>query len=390
MGRLTAREVENAKPHATKRREISAGHGLYFVIQPRPSGARSWCVRYRHHHRTRKLTLGSADGITLADARVLAAQALKKLASGVDPALEARPRPKPADETFEAVATLCLTREAKRLRSAQRQLRSLERLAFPMLGNYPLHDIRRSDVVRLLDTIEDKNGPVMADMILSTLSKVMRWHARRSDDYACPLVGGMRRSKSKERARDRILDDIELRKLWIATEAPGSWNAFVRFLLLTAARRGEAAGMRHDEISNMVWTCPAERSKTKVAIVRPLSKLAQTALAQAPQIAGGFVFTIDGKKPLNSFGRAKCTLDEASGVTKWTWHDLRRTSRSLMARAGVNDSVAERCLAHTIPGMRAVYDRHEYTSEMLAAYEKLATLIQNIIDPRQKVVPLRA
>jgi integrase len=376
---------------ATRRREIPAGHGLFLVVQPRPSGRKSWCVRYRHHHRTRKLTLGSADGITLADARVLAALALKKLAGGVDPALEAKPRPKPADETFEAVATLCLTRETKRLRSAQRQLRDLERLAFPTLGNYPLDDIRRSDVTRLLDTIEDKNGPVMADMVLSTISKVMRWHARRSDTYACPLVGGMRRSKPKERARNRILDDVELRKLWAATEDVGTFNTFVRFLLLTAARRGEAAGMRRDEIAaDHVWTCPAARSKTKVPIVRPLSKFAQAILAQAPRIAGDFVFTTDGRKPLSTFADAKLALSKASGVTGWTLHDLRRTARTLMARAGVTDGVAEHCLAHTVPGVRGVYDRHTYEAEMLTAYEKLATLIKHIVDPRQKVVPIRA
>ena len=67
------------------------------------------------------------------------------------------------------------------------------------------------------------------------------------------------------------------------------------------------------------------------------------------------------------------------GIAKLALHDLRRTARSLMSRAGVDTDHAERCLGHVISGVRGVYDRHEYLAEKSQAFEALAALIDNII-----------
>jgi integrase len=75
------------------------------------------------------------------------------------------------------------------------------------------------------------------------------------------------------------------------------------------------------------------------------------------------------------------SLDAASGVTDWRLHDLGRTARSLMSRAGVSADIAERCLGHVIPGVRGVYDRHEYLDEKRQAFEALAAQIERIVNP---------
>src|SRR5262249_56439312 len=99
----------------------------------------------------------------------------------------------------------------------------VERLVFPTLGARPIDDIGRSDIVRLLDKIEDTSGQVMADRTLAYLRKVMNWHATRSDTFRSPIVRGMARTKPGERARDRILTDDEICRLWRATEGrPGA------------------------------------------------------------------------------------------------------------------------------------------------------------------------
>ena len=72
----------------------------------------------------------------------------------------------------------------------------------------------------------------------------------------------------------------------------------------------------------------------------------------------------------------------------WTLHDLRRTARSLMSRAGVPADTAERVLGHVIPGVRSVYDRHSYAAEKREALEKLAALVERIVTPTEKVVRL--
>jgi hypothetical protein len=61
----------------------------------------------------------------------------------------------------------------------------------------------------------------------------------------------------------------------------------------------------------------------------------------------------------------------------------------LLSRAGVSADVGERCLGHVVGGVRGIYDRHDFQREMLIAYEKLAALIQNIVNPDERVVAIR-
>jgi integrase len=330
--------------------------------------------------------------LTLQGALAAAAAVREKNERGEDPR-PAKVVAAPAPETLAAVCTACFTRGAKHgLRSAERQLRDLERLVFPEIGAMPIATVRRGHVIRLLDKIEDDQGPAAADNVLAAIGKAMRWHAVRDENYAMPLVPGMRRYKAKERQRDRILSDPELRAVWAAAEAsPDTFARLVQFLLLVGCRKGEAIGMRRGEVVDGVWLCPAERSKSKKQIERPLSRAAQTVLAQTPRILNEYIFTTNGLRPYSAIVRDKRLFDTACGVSGYTIHDLRRTARSLLSRAGVSENVAERCLAHVIPGVRGVYNRHTFQKEMLDAYEKLAVLITHIAHPDEKVVvPLRA
>jgi integrase len=277
------------------------------------------------------------------------------------------------------------------LRTTKWRERILVRLVYPELGDRAIEDIRRSDLDRLLDRIEDDNGPVMADRTLAIVRKIMNWHASRSDEFRSPIVRDMARTKPKERARSRTLSDDELRALWRAAEKAEHqpFGALVQFILLTGARRAEAAEMSWSEIEHADWTLPASRNKTKVDLVRPLSK---AVLAALPAKIDGcaFVFTTDGRNPVSGFSTFKRKLDQQCGVSGWTLHDLRRTSRNLMSRAGINPDIAERCLGHAIPGVRGVYDRHQYRQEMARAYEVLAAQIDLILKPpATNVTPLR-
>ena len=71
----------------------------------------------------------------------------------------------------------------------------------------------------------------------------------------------------------------------------------------------------------------------------------------------------------------------------FTFHDLRRTARTLLARAGVRDDIAERCLGHVIKGVEKVYNRHTYLDEKREAFEKLAALVSRILNPLQMSWP---
>jgi integrase len=212
------------------------------------------------------------------------------------------------------------------------------------------------------------------------------------DDFSSPVVRGMGRYDSKARERSRVLTDEELVKIWKATEPnemAQPFHALVRFLLLTGARRNEARCLPWKEIDGSLWTLPAARNKVKVDLTRPLSKAAQALLQGLPRIDGGvLVFSGDGRRPM-SLAKPKAVFDAVCGVSGWTLHDARRTSRTLMSRAGVNADIAERALGHSIGGVRAVYDRHDFENEMRIAFEKLAALIANIVNPSDNVKAFR-
>jgi integrase len=385
--KLTAKTIESLRP-GSQRREISdGGSGLFLVLQP--SGAKSWAVRFRCAGRPTKLTLGSWPTLTLAAARKGAADTLHDLANGIDPsATRKAAKQKAAESEANTVAAICnefLQRESKRLRTIDQRERILRRLVYPAIGNRPVESLKRSEIARLLDRIEDSSGPRMADVTLAVLRRVFHWHALRSDEFRSPIVRGMGRQSPADHRRARILDDNELRRLWAATADRQRFSNLIRFLLLTTARRGEAAEMRWDEVTDGIWTLPASRSKTKTEIVRPLSRAAQAVLAAQPRITD-WVFTTNRTGPLKSFSEPKAKLDAASGITNWRIHDLRRSSRSLLSRAGVNPDIAERCLGHALPTIRATYDRHRYLDEMAHAFEALAALIERIVNPPDAAV----
>jgi integrase len=93
--------------------------------------------------------------------------------------------------------------------------------------------------------------------------------------------------------------------------------------------------------------------------------------------------------PIGGISKFKAALDRAAGVSGWKLHDLRRTARSLMARAGITSEHAERTLGHALGGIEGTYDRHDYAAEKGAALERLANLIGDIVAPRDKLVTLR-
>jgi integrase len=198
----------------------------------------------------------------------------------------------------------------------------------------------------------------------------------------------MARTSNKDRARQRILNDDELKAVWKATEGSTTpFHRLVRFILLTGARRSEAAEMAWNELIGADWVLPSSRNKTKVDLLRPLSP---EALAVLPARKGKFVFsTDDGLTPISGFSKFRTAMEKASETSGWTIHDLRRTARTLMSRAKVPPDHGERCLGHVIPGVRGVYDLWEFRDEKLAAYKSLAALIERIIDPQANVTPLK-
>jgi integrase len=383
---LTDRGIAALKPAEPGKRKLywdAVVPGL--AVRVTDTGVRAFVLvkRFPGKPNPTARSIGKVGAVTLEAARAQAREWLAQVAAGRDPAEVQRERER---DTLRGVCEEWWQRKAKGYRSASAVRSRLERLVYPALGSIPIREVRKSDMVRLHDRITDENGPVAANRVVDLLTAVMNWHASRSDDFRSPIVRGM---TTTETARDRILTDDELRAIWKTSGDGGVFGQLIRFLLLTGARRSEGAELQWSEIADGVWTLPAKRNKVGQELVRPLSGAALAIVDDQPR-AGEFVFTRDGQRPLVAFTELKAELDRASGTSGWTLHDLRRTARSLMSRAGVPSDHAERCLGHVIGGVRGVYDRHAYRDEMLMAYEKLAALIGQIVDPQPNVVAIHA
>ena len=403
---LTPIAIANLKARG-RRYEVSdpGCAGLRVVVFP--SRRKSFILRYRFRGLQRKLTLGPclidrrddvqepSNGpeldtpLSLAAARALATKALREARAGADPCAakqRARQVQRAAEsDTLENIAAEYLRREGPRLRTLSQRRSDLDLICASVLGRLPVAEITRGQYTRVLDYIADNNGPVRSDRCLSALRTLLSWHAMRSD-FVSPLVRGGRRTSIAERARSRVLTDDELRAVWLAAEQDRTpFGAFVRFTLLTATRRSEGAGLRRSELSDggTLWTIPGKRYKTSYKtsrdIVIPLSKAAQDIIAAQPVLAGDFVFSADGSHALTGFSERKSEFDAACGVSGYVLHDLRRTSRTLLSRAGISADIAEMCLGHALGGVRGTYDRFAYVDEKRKAFQALAALIERIV-----------
>ncbi|HSR76461.1 MAG TPA: integrase arm-type DNA-binding domain-containing protein [Xanthobacteraceae bacterium] len=393
--KLTAGMVLRAAPAPGKDRLYVWDTELRgFGLMVTAAGRKSYVVQYRAGGRSRRMTLSGV--LRIEDARKEARAILGSVAKGGDPVATKRAA---QENTFREIGERYLaSRAARGLRSIAQRRSILERLIYPRLGTRPIEAIKRSEVAALLEQIGDQRGPRMAGYAASVLQIVFHWFERQSDDFRSPVIRGM--APSGIVARDRILTDAELWAFW---RAAASWQhpfaRMMQFVLLTATRHGEAAGLMRSEIAGDVWTIPAERYKTKISHAVPLSRAARQVIAGCPVIGNaGYAFTLNGRSPashprskrhLDSLMRAElASLDSTARFERWTVHDLRRTARTLMSRAGVSGDVAERCLGHVIGGVRGIYDRHHFEEEKRAAFEALAAQIERIVNPQPNVVAL--
>jgi integrase len=347
-------------------------------IRVQPSGSKTYVVVARDlANKQVWTTIGEVGLISIDEAREKARETIKAIRSGKDPK---------GPQSFQAVSDNWFARHVlkKGLRSHADIRRSLDNNILPSWRGREFESIRRSDVAALLDHVEDNVGPVAADKALAVVSNICNWYAARHDTYQTPIVRGMRRSNPKERARQRVLTDDEIRAVWGAAEANGTFGALVRILLLTGQRLDKVATMKWDDLSpdGVAWTIATEEREKGNAGVLVLPQIATDIIRTLPHFESNpYVFAGRGRAHYNSFGRGKAEFDAKVNIPHWTLHDLRRSARSLMSRAGVLENVSERTLGHVMGGVEGIYNRHQYQQEKAHALRALAGLIENILRP---------
>jgi integrase len=173
-----------------------------------------------------------------------------------------------------------------------------------------------------------------------------------------------------------------------------------KLLLLTGQRRKEVAQMTEVEIEGALWRLPASRVKNGRAHVVPLTDAVLAVLAATPRFKSrpGYIFTTTGTSTVSGFDKGRKHLaammlqiaDKERGelvtIEGWTFHDLRRTTATGMARIGIPVRVAEAVLNHvsgTGGGIVSVYQRHNFADEKQAALEAWSRMVLDLVEGSQ-------
>ncbi len=368
-----------------------------FALRITTAGGRAFVLQYAVEGKQRRKVIGAWPVWSLEAARAEARNLAQRIDRGDDP-LEARRRRK-AEPTMEDLAREWLDKQTG-LKSIGTIRGLVNNDIVPKLGDLKVTDVRRRNVIDMVEAKAEK-APRSAAQLLIYTRKILSYAADREIIRANPVadlkptsitVKGQR-NPLKANPRARVLDHDEIRAFWTNAETCDLHRLTalcLKLVLMTGQRPGEVAGMREDEISGRWWTIPAfRRGKTDTAQQVYLTDTALQIVADAKaelerlhkrrkEPWSGFIFEAKPGAPITNaalaraVARAGKTLGDrgqTDGRGRWRPHDLRRTMRTELSAAHVRPDIAEIVTGHVIPGIRGVYDRHDFKYERQAALE---------------------
>ncbi len=407
--RFTDRSIAAIK-RKSERYEVWEDGRTGLGVRVSPAGRKSFIYMYRFDGKPRRMTLGTYPAIGLASARVKHAKAKETLGKGGDPGalhVEKRRAERHAETVSDLVEEYLEKYARPRKRSAGEDERILNKDVLPAWGKRKARDIRRRDVILLLDTIVERGAPVAANRTLGVIRRMFNFAVARDLLDATPVA--MVKAPAKETPRDRILSAKEMRVFWKGLDAAAITPAIklaLKLQLVTGQRKGEIIGAAISEFDfeDKAWTIPAERSKNGIAHNVPLSPMALGLIEEAKELAGESDRLFPSKREdghiqpsavTHALWRAcmppekrakvgRYSKNPAIGLTNIVPHDLRRTAASGMTALGINRLVVSKILNHVENSVTAIYDRHGYGAEKRHALESWASHLEGILSGKQK------
>ena len=352
---------------------------------------RSWVTQYKRAGATRRVTLGSAEVLSAEQARNMARKLLGKVANGEDPAADRRERRDKDRLSLRSVIDEHLALKAGEVRvKTMRELRRyLTGPYFRPLHGMPVDQVSRKDIASRLVAVTREHGSIVAAKARAALSTFFAWSMQMGLVEHNPVVGTIQPKNSKP--RERTLSDEELAAIWRACE-DDAYGRIVKLLVLTGGRRAEVGGMRWSEIDpeRGTWTLPAGRSKNRRAHTLPLMPMALDVIKGVPRLASrDQLFGFRSNDGFTDWDGRKEALDERSGVSAWTLHDIRRSVATRMADIGAQPHIIETILGHVgghKGGVAGIYNRSSYTREVRNALALWEDHLRTVVTGGERVV----
>lgn len=378
---LTEAAVSKLKPDPSKRLEIHDTVVPNLRLRVSSKGKKSWSYMYKvageaidgKRGPNKRLTIGEYPLIDLKTARQKALEAKELTDKGIDPSEHRKQEilglnERRFDRVVDRFIELHLKPNTKNWKDTSRLLIVT---AVSVWKSTDITKIDRAAVHELIDNISEQKGISYAREVRKHLSILFNWAADRG---ICPFspMAGMKRADLRYKPRERVLSIEEIKTVWNAAGEMGyPFGPIVQLLILTGQRRSEIANIQRSWINPeyMHFEVPASEYKTGVPHIVPLTPKSQDILQNQPLWNGGdFVFSsTNGRTPSSGFSKAKLRIDKVCDLEPWTFHDLRRSVATHMARIGIIQEHIERVLGHTISGVAGTYNRYSYLEEKLSA-----------------------
>ncbi|MDA8412241.1 MAG: integrase family protein [Desulfobacteraceae bacterium] len=317
---FTDRYIRNLRPEG-KIKDIGEKNG--FGVRVKIDGTKVFFYRYNSPVTIarRFIVLGEYPEVSLESARIKYYTAYKAVKAGIDPlevALNAQAERKAASTIKELVADYLKRHAEVNKKSWLEDKRILEKEVLPVWQHRKAEDIRKRDIITLLDKIVDRGAPGIANNTFKIIRAMFNWSVKKDILQISPCTGID--MPAPLNVRDRALTADEVKTVWAALEDPATSmiceiRQALKLILVTAQRPGEVIGLHTNEIDGDWWLIPAERSKNGKAhrvFLTPLAKsIIDITIAQVKRIREipaeteykGFVFPCPHKAKDKSIQR---------------------------------------------------------------------------------------
>lgn len=402
---LTALQISKTRPHPSRTIELVDGAVPGLRLRIAPSGGKSWSLAMRASGIMRRFDVG--NGLGLGDARKKAQELRLAIKDGADPTADRRTARLKALSAVEGVGTFGSVIDAyftigngAGLKTGKVQQKHLRSFFKSMLAR-PAIDLRSAEIQLAIDAHPAK---VTAARAAGYIGPVIKWASKRDlmrgpFNLEKPITGA---------PHQRVLSEAELKKLLPTLD--DAYGRCCLFLLLTAARRSEAANARWDQIDlkKKIWIIPGEgrkdtreqvrrKGKPKEALEIPLSEQALKVLKQQKHLLrarsenaeNGYIgaepfdriFTTEQGGPLINWSRWLRGNAERGAVTGWSAHALRRTAATIAGDLGAPPHVISAMLGHSNIGGQLIagYNKSRYREEHAALMQKIGNRVDRIM-----------
>ena len=406
---FTDAKIKALKPKSV-RYEVWEEGRKGFGIRVSPIGRKSWVFMYWVEGLQKRMTFGVYPAMPLVEAHTALANAREILAKGGDPG-DQLSKAKSEHRRSPTVSQLMdeyIEKWAKpRKRTWEEDARMLSKDVIPFLGRRKAKDIKRRDIILLIDEIVDRGSPIAANRTLRIIRKMFSFAVKRGVLDASPCIEID--APAKENQRERVLTEEEIKRFWLGLDSAkmsDGTKLALKLLLVTAQRKGEVAQAEWSEIDlkSGWWTIPKEKSKN-VRIHRvPVSKMASDIFKQAKELSGDsrWVFpSIKGRSitprsisravrnnsKKKSHGSPKHTppYGDFFNIDHFTPHDLRRTATSMMTSLKIAEMDVSKVLNHTIQTVTSKhYNLYSYDNEKQSALRKWSRRLEAITSGKTK------